>query len=148
MGWGVLALGVWAGPALIGIWTQIRRGLPEYAHAPRTIVAAANLEAHRLTFLAIAIGLVFSSDTLMRVAMNEATYGIFVSWIGIAPLLFGMAGWIGPLRSDHTLQLIRSRWHLVRIIAMYAVLFPIIAFSMYLMVLTLLSDPDAHQCIR
>ena len=140
--WATFVLSFWAGPALIGTWTQIRRGLPEFAHAPRTIVAAANLEAHRLTFLAIASGLVFSLDTLMRVSMQLPMYRVWVSWMWTVPLFFGLVGWIGPLRSDYTRQLIRSRWHLARIIIMYAILFPIIAFAICSMVLTLLSDLD------
>ena len=42
-------------------------------------------------------------------------------------------GWIGPLRSDYTSQLIRSRFHLVRIVVMYAVAIPmLVASAIYL----------------
>ena len=38
--------------------------------------------------------------------------------------LLGVLNWVGPLRSDYTRQLIRSRFHAGRILLMYGVVFP------------------------
>ncbi len=119
----------WATPALVGIWTQIRKGLPEFARAPRTIVAAANLESHRTVYVAAAVALVCVAETAARVAWsgsNRAWYdGVGLPMV-FGVVLFAAAGWVGPLRSDYTRQLIRSPWHACRIVVMYAVVLPIL----------------------
>ena len=51
------ALLVWGIPTLVGLGTQIRKGMPPFARPPRTIVAAANCEAHRVTYLAVVLTL-------------------------------------------------------------------------------------------
>ena len=124
---------VWAVPALIGICTQIRRGLPEFAKAPRTITAAANYEAHRLTYLAIIVAMAMAVDTALRVALAPsltwpptAQYGTCVMALICIILLIAMIGWVGPLRSDYTRQLVRSWFHGLRIILMYAFFFPLV----------------------
>ena len=65
----VWAIFVWACPSLIGIWTQIRKGLPEFAKAPRTIIAASNYEAHRLTYLAIVMLAGMACDAGVRITL-------------------------------------------------------------------------------
>ena len=122
---------VWAVPALIGICSQIRKGLPEFAKAPRTITAAANYEAHRLTYLAIILVTAMAMDAALRVALAPSMtwppreqYGMCVVALIWIILLISAMGWIGPLRSDYTRQLIRSWFHGLRIILMYAFFFP------------------------
>lgn len=143
--WIIFALVIWAGPAVIGIWTQIRRGLPSFARAPRTIIAAANLEGHRLTYFALCGGLALGVDIVRRLALGNLPYdtdqALFVLLWG-TPLFFAGAGWIGPLRSDHTRQLIRSRFHLVRILLMYAILFPLVALTAWGMLLFWIENPN------
>ena len=111
------------------MWTQIRKGLPEFARAPRTIIAASNYESHRLLYLGMVVGFWAILDVVLRTVINTTEYpgfvfagGIAVLWISIS--VFGMLGWIGPIRSDYTRQLIRSRWHGIRIVIMYALVFP------------------------
>ena len=41
-------------------------------------------------------------------------------------LAYGALGWVGPLRSDYTHQLVRSRFHAFRIVVMYAILLPVL----------------------
>ncbi len=120
---------VWACPTLAGIWTQIRRGLPEYAYTPGTIIAAANYEAYRLLYMAgVIVGLVLLETTLRVVTRGEVLlHERQLVWLLLIPLGYGVASWIGPLRSDHTKQLVRSRGHAIRMLIMYGVLFPPIA---------------------
>lgn len=127
---------VWAVPALIGICTQIRKGLPEFAKAPRTITAAANYEAHRVTYLAIILVIAMAVDTGLRVALAPSLtwplgnqYDTCVTVLILLVLSFAMMSWIGPLRSDYTRQLIRSWFHGLRIILMYALFFPAVIAS-------------------
>jgi hypothetical protein len=120
---------VWAAPALIGLWTQIRKGLPEFARAPRTIIAASNYESHRLLYLGMLVAFWAMLDLVLRIVIIPTGYPGFVNAGGMAVLgisfsVFGMLGWIGPIRSDYTRQLIRSRWHGIRIVIMYALVFP------------------------
>ncbi len=129
---------VWAVPAFIGICTQIRKGLPEFAKAPRTITAAANYEAHRLTYLAMFMVIAMAVDAALRVAWAPSLgwppadqYGTCVMVLILLVLLFAMMSWIGPLRSDYTLQLIRSWFHGLRIILMYAFFFPVVIASAF-----------------
>ncbi len=129
----VWIVATWAGPAAVGIWTQIRRGLPSFARAPRTILAASMYESHRLIYLALAILLWAGLEVLYRARLFDGTVLPFPARIPgfLVPVslfllitLFGAAGWAGPVRSDYTRQLIRSRFHAGRIIVMYAIILP------------------------
>ncbi|UCE60395.1 MAG: hypothetical protein JSU63_01335 [Phycisphaerales bacterium] len=121
---------LWCGPAYVGISTQIRKGLPEFARAPRTLTAAANYESHRLVYLSIFIAVCLGIEVSLRRTINLSspqsfvTYGASLILLLAAMVAFGAAGWVGPLRSDYTKQLVRSRLHAARIILMYAVLLP------------------------
>ena len=128
VGWaGLFAFWVWLAPAVVGIWTQIRNGLPDFARAPRTIIAAANYEAHRLVYIGWAWLGAYVLDVVLRLTLLRTTTGWYDYWaMGFTlplPLLV-LANWIGPLRSDYTRQLIRSRWHAVRIFVMYVLVLP------------------------
>lgn len=122
----LLACLMWLCPSGIGLWTQIRKGLPAFARAPRTILAAANLESHRVVYHAVlsAIWMLFELMLRWRVGTNDAAYekAFWASVVGI--YLIAAAGWVGPLRSDYTGQLIWSRWHALRIILMYVIVAP------------------------
>lgn len=117
----------WFAPAVIGMWTQIRRGLPEYARAPRTIIAAGNYEAHKITYLALVICMVLFVDVAARCSIGGpalpwkgnplALLSQVLTWF---VLLYAALGWVGPVRSDYTRQLVRSRFHAMRILVMYA----------------------------
>lgn len=117
----------WAGPALVGLWTQIRKGLPPFARAPRTIIAAANYEAHRVLYLGLVIEVWMLADAALRLTTlvtSPAVVVIVDLALMISVTLLGVAGWVGPVRSDYTRQLIRSRAHAVRIVLMYALALP------------------------
>lgn len=117
----VLACLVWLCPSCVGLWTQIRKGLPSFAKAPRTILAAANLESHRVMHNAFLVAMWMVIELLLRWSMGDTDaydQALVASVAGI--YLIAALGWIGPLRSDYTRQLIRSRWHAARIIVMYA----------------------------
>ena len=122
----LLACLMWLCPSCIGLWTQIRKGLPAFAKAPRTILAAANLESHRVVYNAVlsAIWMLFELMLRWRVGTNDATYktAFLASVFGF--YLIAAAGWVGPLRSDYTGQLVWSRWHALRIIFMYVIVAP------------------------
>jgi hypothetical protein len=132
--WAVLT---WLLPASVGLWTQIRKGLPDFARAPRTIFCASMYESHRLVYLAVAIALASAVDALMRVnflpmlpsAAARATPVLIpaLTALGSAALLmvFATVGWVGPLRSDFTRQLVRSRLHATRVVIMYVLVFPL-----------------------
>ena len=100
---------IWAVPSLVGVWTQIRKGLPEFALARRTIVAACNYESHRLIYLAVASAAVVLADMVLRLGVDWGySLRIYIEIVNISTLLlasFCVAGWIGPLRSDFTKQL-------------------------------------------
>ncbi|MCO6436890.1 MAG: hypothetical protein J5J06_07370 [Phycisphaerae bacterium] len=128
---------VWVFPAFAGVSTQIRKDLPAFARAPRTIVAAANYESHRMIYLAIVVSAsaVLSAWIIASVDIASQTLGGFApasfpKYAIVAPilpvllLLFAAFNWIGPLRSDYTRQLIQGRWHAARIILMYVLFFP------------------------
>lgn len=121
--WGLL---IWGVPAVVGLCTQIRKGLPPFARAPSTILAAANYEAHRITYFATFWAAVFSIEFLLRWSFNPAgiVYGNLSVLVLFPAALFGMLGWAGPLRSDYTAQLIRTRWHGIRISIMYTLALP------------------------
>jgi hypothetical protein len=120
---------VWAGPGLVGLWTQIRKGLPKFALARRTIVAAVNYESHRAIYLAIlvAAGLGIEQAIRLRSGTSFLTGVYFLGYVGIilAVVGYAAAGWIGPLRSDFTKQLVRSKFHMLRIVVMYALILPL-----------------------
>ncbi len=124
------AVWMWATTALVGLWSQIRKGLPKFARAPRTIIAASNYESHRLLFLGASFMAWAVVDALLRCVVIPQEYASMIHDAGPVLLLFacysilGMIGWVGPLRSDYTRQLIRSRWHAGRILVMYALVFP------------------------
>ncbi|UCC32740.1 MAG: hypothetical protein JSU86_10735 [Phycisphaerales bacterium] len=118
---------IWALPAMAGLWTQIRKGLPEFARAPRTILAASNYESHRLLYLGIVFAIWTVADAALRVSVFARTpASLLVLWLllVLAVTVLGAAGWTGPLRSDYTRQLVRSRRHAARIVVMYAVMLP------------------------
>jgi len=133
----------WIGPALVGLCTQIRKGLPRFARAPATVVAACNYEAHRLIYVAALVLVWVVFDVLTRRSLAQmlmrgpgggiAIFVLFGAAL-IAPngliMLYGALGWIGPLRSDFTRMLIRSRWHAVRIVLMYAIGLPLLTVFM------------------
>ncbi len=117
----------WAGPTLVGLYTQIRKGLPEFAHAPRTILAASIYELHRLPYLAGVIAVWMVVEVAVRMTVLPWNPRLLeIPWFAlpIMMVLFGIGGWIGPLRSDYTRQLVRSRMHAVRIVLMYGVVLP------------------------
>lgn len=134
---------IWAVPTFVGICTQIRRGLPAFARAPRTITAAANYESHRLIYLSLLMLIFLAVEAALRwytiiadgmtlnplakIGMPSAWMVILATTMGMQGLisLFGACGWIGPFRSDYTRQLIRSRFHVFRMIVMYALLLPV-----------------------
>lgn len=120
---------LWAFPACVGIWTQIRKSLPSFARAPRTILAASLLESHRLVYAAAFTAILLSLDAIFRWNGYASKPGVVQEMWYAIPLLvfaFGAMGWIGPLRSDYTGQVIRSRGHAVRIFIMYAFVFPVV----------------------
>ena len=130
-------LATWFGPALVGLCTQIRKGLPRFARAPATVVAACNYEAHRLVYVSILTAAWVVLDVLLRRPVAQWNAGV----TGVAPvvaviaalmvpafliMLYGALGWVGALRSDFTKMLIQSRWHATRIILMYAIGLPLV----------------------
>jgi hypothetical protein len=130
----------WAGPAGIGLWTQIRKGLPSFARAPRTIIAASMYESHRLVYVALLVWVGLLIDGLVRsqIASNTLEVCAFTTLALVGSLiLFAASGWIGPLRSDYTRQLIRSRKHSARILAMYAIGLPLIGVFVMVVVGTI-----------
>lgn len=124
----VWVFSIWAGPAMVGLWTQIRKGLPDFARPPRTILAASNYESHRLLYLSIGFAIWTVVDAALRVTVFAGKSPVFLSMMWLLLVLtvtaVGAAGWIGPLRSDYTRQLVRSRLHAARIVVMYAVILP------------------------
>ena len=101
---------VWACPGLVGLWTQIRRGLPKFALARRTIISAANYESHRLLYVGVAVVVGLAVETAIRLRGmgpfaapgNAINYVTIVLALVVVVSGFGTAGWIGPLRSDFT----------------------------------------------
>lgn len=122
---------LWTVPAMVGLWTQIRKGLPPYARAPRTILAATCYETHRLIYFAVVLAMLVCVETALRPALWGFVGIGRWRWVVAAYFLifvtqgaFGAASWIGPVRSDYTQQLIRSRWHAFRFIVMYGLILP------------------------
>ncbi len=123
----IWTLATWAGPATVGLWTQIRKGLPAFARAPRTIIAASGYESHRLLYLAPLVAAAFVADAAMRYNNTDRqTYYSVITAFAATALVFSAAGWIGPLRTDYTHQLVRSWFHAARILVMYAVILPVV----------------------
>ncbi|GEM_PF-1598562 len=123
VGVAVLLLCMWAVPLWVGLMTQLRPELPAFARAPRTIVAAGNYEAHRLLHSAAGCVFVVAADVLIRIATKASwppegmlmlDFLLLLGVCGCAAL-----GWIGPVRSDYTHQLVRTRGHATRIVIMY-----------------------------
>ncbi|MBI3834272.1 MAG: hypothetical protein HY287_08085 [Planctomycetes bacterium] len=125
----IAVLLIWAYPATVGLYTQIRKSLPSFARPKRTIVAAANLESHQLIYnsaLAIAMVVVIyavrTTDSLKgQWRSNEGTF-FFAAYACMAVL--SAIRWIGAVRSDYTRQLIQSRSQAVRIVVLYGLIFP------------------------
>jgi hypothetical protein len=126
-------ISTWAFPAGVGLWTQVRRGLPGFARASHTVIAACNYQAHRLIYAAALCALLMASETLIRVwtgavlvgRRTGAAYDYTVASVWIMVIVvpgYAALGWIGLLRSDFTKQIVRSRWHAARIVWMYAIL--------------------------
>jgi hypothetical protein len=135
--------GIWAGPALVGLYTQVRKGLPEFARAPRTILAASIYELHRLPYLAGVIAAWMVAEAAVRmIVLPWNTQLMLMLWLAlpIVIVLFGIGGWIGPLRSDYTRQLVRSLVHAVRIVIMYALVLPLVMTGIVLGAYVLLFD--------
>jgi hypothetical protein len=130
----LLPITLWLVPAGLGIWTQIRRGLPKFAQAPETIFAASFYESHRMVYLMLLLVGTLSLEMALR--FQILVRNPMSPWAGLRTefahivflAAFGAAGWVGPLRSDYTKQLIRSSWHAVRIIAMYVVFTPLVFY--------------------
>lgn len=119
----------WAFPALIGLWTQIRKGLPDFARPPHSIRAAANYETHRLLFVSALIAVCLAMDVLMRVCQFSRNdpmsyFGCFFLGSTLVAIVGATVGWVGAIRSDYTQQLVRSKAHGIRIVVMYAALLP------------------------
>jgi len=124
----LLIMLIWAYPATVGLFTQIRKGLPPFAMARRTIVSAANYESHQMIYMAILAGILIAGLGAAR--LNGCFDGPWVrEQLSMTALygcigLFGMARWIGPVRSDYTRQLIQSQFHAARIVVLYALILP------------------------
>jgi hypothetical protein len=135
-GWYLLT---WLAPAQIGIWTQIRRGMPDFARPPRTIIAAANWQAIAMLKLVGVLFVLLAIETALRRCVTQwyRDYAAAVAMAGVAVLLSAAVfTWDGALRSDFTRQLVRSRLHLMRIHAMYVLWpLPVVLLLMMLMLL-------------
>lgn len=135
-------------PGLLGIATQIRKGLPDYASPRRSVWSALLLETQLLWHFAIAF-LLFAG---VEVALRHTAYlnfrgGLFQREIllilaaSISLQLYAAALWIGPVRSDFTNQLIRSRRHAARIVVMYALVFPVILLIATVLLISFAVNP-------
>jgi len=94
---------------------------------PHTIIASSNYESHRLLYLSIVVAIWMVADAALRVTVfARSPMSLSVVWLllVLTVTVLGAAGWIGPLRSDYTRQLVRSRLHAARIVVMYAVILP------------------------
>ncbi len=117
------AVCLWMSVAVVGLWTQIRRGMKTIGRAWKTIIAASCTESCKLVYLAGLIAIAAAADAGLRITVlpgNDRLYEMFATAMGLAVVCIGVLGWVGPLRSDYTGQLVRSRVHLVRILIMYA----------------------------
>ncbi len=122
-------------PVYVGLFTQVRKGLPEYARPTRTILAAGNFESFRLIYLAILVclGQILYLAAAYVLHQGNSTSGpqrlFATSALFFLLFLLGVLGWVGPLRSDPTKQLVRSRWHAFRIIVMYVLILPLLCHA-------------------
>jgi len=119
----------WGFPTFVGLITQLRKGLPEFARPQRTVIAACMYESHRMVYSAIVIALLLSVEVASRYSAICTSFGMThymsaLRLIVVSIISFGAVSWIGPLRSDYTKQLVRSRSHATRIIIMYSALLP------------------------
>ena len=119
----------WALPAGVGLCTQIRKGLPPFARAPRTVSAAALYESHRLLYLAVVVLAWMVVDVVARQNLLHSLKNPLFIVLPLVSLLTmvgacSCATWVGALRSDYTRQLVRSRFHAFRIVLVYAVILP------------------------
>ena len=118
---------VWAYVAQVGLWTQIRKGLPEFAKPPRTIIAATNLQSCKLVFLALGVTLACGVEAAVRYVCHAQwvrSYELTLWGVGVGLFVAGGTMWVGALRSDFTRQLVRSWLHATRIVLMYALALP------------------------
>lgn len=121
----------WVGPVFVGLVTQIRKGLPEFARPPLTIIAAGAYESHRLIYASAASVLAlilaaFAFACAVRPVFGFMPADLLLFAIPVVTVLFVASGWVAPMRTDYTKQLIRSRGHAARIVIMYALLFPVL----------------------
>lgn len=124
----LLLLLSWLVPAGVGLSTQIRKSLPSFAHPPRTIWAAALLESHRLVYTGAATCLLLMADGAIRwKGWTAPSWWRDSFWevVVLTAATISALGWIGPLRSDYTHQLIQSRRHGLRILIMYCWALPL-----------------------
>jgi len=141
----VALIGTWLFPAMVGLWTQVRKGLPGFARASSTVIAACNYEAHRLVYGAALAAVLMVIETLVRFYAQTALFArspftasrfttealgaLFTVVTGYTAI-----GWLGALRSDFTKQIVRSRWHAARIIWMYSIGFTaVLTLNTYLL---------------
>ena len=133
----------WVGPVFVGLVTQIRKGLPSFARPPLTIVVAGAYESHRLIWgsAASALALITSVFVFAYAAplnFRSIPADLLLVAIPVVAVLFPAIGWVAPLRTDYTKQLIRSRGHAARIVVMYALLFPVLTtWALVMLVLVL-----------
>jgi hypothetical protein len=124
-----------------GMWTQIRKGLPRFAVARRTVVAAGNAETCRLPLQGLIVALVVALESVARLTLCDAAPNALITLRILLQLL--MAGgvcafWIGPLRSDYSGQLIRTRLHAVRMYLMYVLILPFVLTALVIGALEML----------
>lgn len=121
---------VWFWPAAAGLATQLRKGLPDFAKPPRTIITAALYEAHRSTYVAVLLALGLGLEVAIRSTYQPTStwlwmYGLSLVATTIVLVIFSALGWVGPVRSDYTRQLIRGPVHATRIVVVYAAILPL-----------------------
>jgi hypothetical protein len=131
---------LWASVAVIGLWTQIRPGVPWFAKSGRTVVSASCLESCKLVYLAGLVGLAAGAECVMRLALfdvNSNVYGHIVFGLIIVVIGTGVSSWSGALRSDVTGFLIRNTERAFAILFVYALIMPIVLLAMTFLVVWL-----------
>jgi len=143
----------WVGPVFVGLVTQIRKGLPQFARPPLTIIAAGAYESHRMMYGSAATGLAVILAAVGYALSASSRRGFMplgsnlpeilcLFGIPVAIILYVAFGWVAPLHSDWTKQLIQSRGHAARIVVMYALLFPVLtSWAMVMLVFFLFFNP-------